>query len=247
MLYIGLVFAGILAWTISTLTAGGAAMLVIPVLGVLLGVELVAPILSVATVMANPARALMFRKFIRMDVIRWLLPGSLFGAIFGSWLLSRSNPIWIQLLLGIFLGSIMLQYRWGKSGRSFAVPGWWFLPIGIVVASLSALTGATGPVLNPFLLNYGLIKEDMIGTKSFNSLFMQLTKVGAYISLGIMSQQAWLAGLALGSGAIFGAYLAKQQLLKISPAQFRMGVLMMMTISGIVMLVDALRRLLSVG
>ncbi len=244
MLYLGLILTGTLAWFISTLTAGGAAMLVIPVLGLMLGVELVAPVLSVATVMANPARALMFRRFIRMDVIRWLLPGSLIGAIAGSWLLSRSNPVWIQLILGIFLSSILLQYRWGKSDRSFTVANWWFLPLGIVVASLSALTGATGPVLNPFLLNYGLIKEHMVGTKSFNSLFMQLTKVGAYMSLGIMSNQAWLAGVALGVGAIAGAYFAKRQFVKISAAQFRMGVLLMMTVSGVVMLADAIRRLM---
>lgn len=244
MIYLALILTGTLAWFISTLTAGGAAMLVIPVLGVMLGVELVAPVLSVATVMANPARALMFRKFIRMDVIRWLLPGSLIGAVAGSWLLSRSDPIWIQLILGIFLSSIFVQYRFGKSDRSFAVPAWWFLPLGIIVAGLSALTGATGPVLNPFLLNYGLIKENMVGTKSFNSLFMQLTKVGAYMSLGIMSQQAWLAGAALGTGAIIGAYLAKRQFVRISAAQFKMGVLIMMTISGVVMLIDALRRLL---
>lgn len=244
MIYAGLIIIGLIAWFISTLTAGGAAMMVIPILGFMLGVELVAAVLSVATVMANPARALMFRKHIRMDVIRWLLPGSLVGAIAGSWLLSRSNPIWIQLILGIFLTSIFLQYRFGKSKRSFAVVSWWFLPIGFTVASLSALTGATGPVLNPFLLNYGLIKEGMVGTKSFNSLFMQLTKVGAYMTLGVMSQQAWVAGLALGAGAIGGSYLAKRQFVKISAAQFKMGVLAMMTISGVVMLVDALRQLL---
>ncbi len=244
MLYAGLILAGLLAWFISTLTAGGAAMLVIPVLGILLGVELVAPVLSVATVIANPARALMFRRFIRMDVIRWLLPGSLLGAVLGSWLLSRSNPVWIQLILGLLLSSVMLQYRFGKSSYSFRVAAWWFLPIGLGVAGLSALTGATGPVLNPFLLNYGLIKEDMVGTKSFNSLFMQLTKVGAYMSLGIMSQQAWLAGLALGFGAIGGSYFAKRQLVRITATQFRLGVLIMMTISGLVMLADALRRLL---
>ncbi len=244
MIYLGLIIIGLAAWFISTLTAGGAAMMVIPVLGFMLGVELVAPVLSVATVMANPARALMFRKHIRMDVIRWLLPGSLVGAIVGSWLLSRSNPIWIQLVLGVFLTSIFLQYRFGKSKRSFAVVSWWFFPVGFIVASLSALTGATGPVLNPFLLNYGLIKEGMVGTKSFNSLFMQLTKVGAYMTLGVMSQQAWVAGLALGAGAIGGSYLAKRQFVKISAAQFKMGVLAMMTISGVVMLIDALQQLL---
>lgn len=245
MLYAGLMLAGIGAWFISTLTAGGAAMLVIPLLGLLLGVELVAPVLSVATVMANPARAIMFRRHIRMDVIRWLLPGSLIGAIAGSWLLSRSNPVWIQLLLGLFLSTILLQYRMGRAERTFHVPAWWFMPLGILVAGLSALTGATGPVLNPFLLNYGLIKENMVGTKSFNSLFMQLTKVGAYMTLGIMSRQAWLAGLMLGCGAIVGSYLAKRQFVKITAAQFRVGVLAMMTLSGVVMLVDALRRLLT--
>ena len=243
MLYLGLIFTGAIAWFISTLTAGGAAMLVIPILGIMLGVELVAPVLSIATVVTNPARAFMFRRFIRLDVIRWLLPGSLVGAVIGSFVLSYSEPLWVQLVLGLLLSTTFLQYRFGKSKRSFTVSAWWFMPLGLGVAMLSAITGATGPILNPFLLNYGLIKEDMVGTKSFNSLFMQLTKVGAYISLGLMSGQAWLAGLALGAGAIIGAWLAKRQFANISAAQFRYGVIAMMTLSGVVMLLDAVRRL----
>lgn len=243
MIYFGLIVTGTVAWFISTLSAGGAALLVIPVLGVMLGVELVAPVLSIATVIANPARAFMFRRFIRMDVIRWLLPGSLIGAVGGSLLLSRSDPVWLQLLIGIFLSTTVLQRRLSKTRHTFQVASWWFLPLGIAVASLSALTGATGPVLNPFLLNYGLVKEDMVGTKSFNSLFMQLTKVGAYITLGLMSQQAWLAGVALGVGAVTGAWLAKKQFAHITAQQFRRYVIAMMTISGLVMLIDAVRRL----
>ena len=242
MIYLGLIITGTLAWFISTLSAGGAAMLVIPLLGVMLGAELVAPVLSVATVIANPARAMMFRRFIRMDVIKWLLPGSLFGAIGGSLVLSRSDPIWIQLLIGLLLSTTFLQYRWGKASQSFKVNVWWFFPLGVLVAALSAITGATGPVLNPFLLNYGLVKEHLVGTKSFNSLFMQLTKLGAYVSLGLMSQNAWLAGLALGVGAVIGAWLAKKRFSHITVQQFRVYMIAMMTISGLVMLIDAMRR-----
>ena len=64
------------------------------------------------------------------------------------------------------------------------------------------------------------------------------------MTLGLMSQQAWVAGLALGAGAIGGSYFAKQQFVKISAAQFKIGVLAMMTISGVVMLIDALYQLL---
>ena len=53
----------------------------------------------------------------------------------------------------------------------------WFFPLGLIVSFLSGLIGATGPIHNPFMINYGITKEYLIGTKAVNSLSMQITKL----------------------------------------------------------------------
>jgi uncharacterized membrane protein YfcA len=60
----------------------------------------------------------------------------------------------------------------------------WFIPLGFFVEIFSSLIGATGPVLNPFYLNYGLEKEKMIATKTINSFLIDLVQISSYTILG---------------------------------------------------------------
>ena len=115
----------------------------------------------------------------------------------------------------------------------------WFFPLGITVSFLSGLVGATGPILNPFMLSYGLEKEQMVATKSLNSLVMQLTKLTTYTVFGALSWQTGIYGILLGSGAVVGVYIAKDHLLNIHLERFRNYTLAIMAISGVLMLVKA--------
>lgn len=115
----------------------------------------------------------------------------------------------------------------------------WFFPLGITVSFLSGLVGATGPVLNPFMLSYGLEKEQLVATKSLNSLVMQLTKLTTYTVFGALSWQAGIYGVLLGLGAVLGVYIAREHLLNIHLERFRNYTLAIMAISGVLMLMKA--------
>ena len=82
MIYLILFLSGTVAWTISTAAAGGAATLLIPVIGFLLGAQFVPPIISIASIIANPSRVFFFYQYIDWKVIRYLMPGSLLGGNF---------------------------------------------------------------------------------------------------------------------------------------------------------------------
>lgn len=214
--------------------------MMIPVLGMLLGAQSVAPVLSVASLCANPGRALLFRRHIDWRVLRFLLPGSMLGAVIGSWSLTRIDPHIIQALLGLFLISYVLQHRLSLWRPAFSVRAGWFLPLGIAVSFLSGLVGATGPVLNPFLLNYGLEKERLVATKSLNSLLMQITKLTTYMVFGALTPQMGHYGLVLGLGSIVGVWLARRHLEAIEVARFRLYALSLMSICGVLMLCKGL-------
>ena len=96
-------------------------------------------------------------------IVRWFLAGAVPGGLLGAWTFAHAKAEWLQIVVALFLLSAPLQYRFGERERSFEVRLWWFLPAGLVVAFLSGLIGGMGPVLNPLYLNYGTVKEEMVG------------------------------------------------------------------------------------
>lgn len=237
MFYCILALCGGIAWFISTICAGGAATLLIPVVTFLIGAQVVAPIISVAAFCTNPSRIWLFRDHIDWRVLVWLLPGSLLGAAIGAWLFSRFSADWIQTILALFLISYVFQYHFGRSKIRFRMKRRFFLIIGLTISFISGLVGATGPVLNPFMLNYGLNKEHLVATKSVNSLAMQLTKLTTYSIFGSLTLEVGIYGVVLAMGAVVGVYLARHHLLTIEGDRFRSYTMIMMAVVGILMLI----------
>jgi uncharacterized protein len=240
MTFVFLFIFGLIAWFFSTVVAGGAATLLIPIITFILGAQMVAPTISIAALLANPSRAYMFRKNIDWQVIIFLLPGSVTGAVFGAWSLSHINLQIIQILLGLFLISYVLQDKFSKSKLTIKMKLAWFLPLGFSVSFLSGLIGATGPLHNPFMMSYGLIKERLVGTKAINSLIMQVTKLISYSSFGALSLEIASYGVVLGLGAIIGVVLARKHLESINIMQFRQYTLALMFFCGVAMVIKVL-------
>ena len=236
----GLLLLGLGAWFFSTIAAGGAATLLIPVLGFIIAAELIAPSITVAALFANPTRALLFRHHANWSVIRWLLSGSIVGSLLGAYLFTKADSQLLQILIGLFLISTVFQYRFGKSKRSFPMRLSWFFPLGFFVSIISGLVGAAGPVYNPFMLNYGLEKEVLVATKAFNSFIMQLSKLIGYFIFGALTVDIGVTGVAIGLGAIAGIYLAKKHLLNINEDRFRQYTLILMPICGMALIIKAL-------
>jgi hypothetical protein len=132
--------------------------------------------------------------------------------------------------------SSVFSFGLEKKEQSFQVQSWFFLPAGFVYAFLSGLIGSIGPVLNPFYLNYGLVKEKMIGTKSAHVLVVHVAKILTYAALGALSKPYLGYGLVIGIAAIPANWLGQLALQRISDRQFRQFVMVLVTISGLLIL-----------
>ena len=231
-----LFLAALLAWLVSTVAGGGGGMLMIPIIAWVADPKAVAPAISLGTLISSPIRVWLFWRDVDWTIVRWYLPGAVAGAILGGYIFAAIPPQWIKVLAGVFLLSTLLQYRFGERPRSFVMRAWMFLPIGFVVAAISGMIGEAGPVLNPFYLNYGTQKEAMIGTKSVNSLFMQLTKLGSYTYFGAMIREFWIYGLVIGIAAIVASWVGKSMLSRMDGKRFRQIVIAVMVITGALML-----------
>ena len=105
---------GAAAFTLSTISGGGGALMQIPILNLLIGTSQTAPVLNLGTMISRPSRIIIFWKHIVWSVFWYYVPAAMLGAILAAWLFTEANIVWIQIVVGLFLVSTFFQYRFGK-------------------------------------------------------------------------------------------------------------------------------------
>ncbi|HEX7051809.1 MAG TPA: sulfite exporter TauE/SafE family protein [Longimicrobiales bacterium] len=235
MTYLAIALAAFVSWIVSTVGGGGGALLLVPAVGFLVGAQAVAPVVTLASLAGGLSRSALFWRSIDWRIVRWYLPGAIVGAVAGASAFTAARAEWLQIIVGLFLISTVWQYRFGKRARAFRVRLWWFLPAGLVVSFFSGLIGATGPVLNPLYLNIGVVKEEMIGTKTVSSLVMHVIKLGTYTALGALTGRLFLYGAVAGVAAAAASWVGRRVLGRITEERFRQVVIAVMVVSGIAM------------
>ncbi len=228
--------AGFASWTISTLSGGGGNMFLVPIVAYLVRAEVVAPVVTMASLLASPARLLMLWEHVDWRVVRAYLPGAIAGAILGGWTSTWIGAKWLHIIIAVFLISTAWQYRFGARPRSFNMKLLWFAPVGFVIGLISGLVGASGLLANPFYLNYGLIKEPMIATRAVNSVAIQVAKLGTYTVFGALSYEIFFEGMTAGVGAVAGIWCSNRWLGQLSDRRFRLLAVLVMVTSGVLIL-----------
>ena len=149
----GLFVAGFVSWVISTLSAGGGSIVMVAAASTMLGGHAIAPVVTVTSLVAAPARIGLFWNDIDWRLARWYLPGAAAGAIVGGWIFTLLSAQLVQTCVGLFLVSTAWQFRLGERARSFRMRLPWFVPVSFVSGLTSAVVGASGLLANPFYLN----------------------------------------------------------------------------------------------
>jgi len=242
MTYALFFFTAMAAFAFSTMAGGGGAMILLPVVNAALGSEKAAPIIQLGNFLGRPTRIVLFWNNINWNIVKSYLPLAAAGAFFGAWLFSNFKSDVLQLIIALFLLSTAWQFKFGKEKRSFPMKLRWFGPIGFVVAFISSLVGATGPLLNPFYLNYGTSKEELVATKAANSFFVAIVQLPTYAFFGSLEGSMWSFGLVIGVGAGLGNFIGKRWLKKISDLRFRQILVITMVMIGALWLVKLVHK-----
>ncbi|MEM8716187.1 MAG: sulfite exporter TauE/SafE family protein [Cyanobacteria bacterium P01_A01_bin.3] len=241
-----LCLASCASWLVSSITGCGSSVVLIPLVSCFLGIQAVAPILTVGMLMGNGHRVALYWQDIDRRVVSCFVPGSVVGACLGAWAISRVQIEWIGLLLGAILILSALGMFEGSEPKSPRVKAWHFLPAGMGYSCLSGLVGTAGPLLNVLYLGYGLSKEAMISTKSANQVFMHTIKIAFYCAFGIMSPEYLGYGLAIGLAAVPGNWLGRTLLARMNDTSFRKCAFAFISIAGMYLLWDQ-RAILETG
>ncbi|WP_312076874.1 sulfite exporter TauE/SafE family protein [Chryseobacterium sp.] len=238
MFNIILLFIGtILAFWISAICGGGASLILIPILNLILPASVVPFSLTVGTFSSSASRIAVFRKHINWKIFFWFVPFSIPAVFAGAWLIKYINPNYLQLIVSVFLMINLPELFKSKKSEDSEKPYPKFLLaiIGVCAGFVSGITGAIGLLFNRFYLKFGLTKEEIVATRAANEIFLHTIKIIIYISLGLFSQQALWIGLAIALGAIISSFTVKYILPYLSEFIFRKIGYGAMVISGIVL------------
>jgi uncharacterized membrane protein YfcA len=235
---VALIFiAAFLAFIVSAVAGGGAGLVLVPLLRLILPVASIPGALSIGTAASSVSRIWLFRSRIRWDVVRRFVPTALPAAALGAWLLTRFEAVYVEFLLGCFLllNLPALFRRMPASNTEAPLPLGRLPLLGAVAGLLSGFTGAVGVVFNRAYYRMGLTKDEIVATRATNEVLLHLLKIALYAAFGLLPRSALIAGALVATAAVLASLASRRVLSLMRESLFRRVGLLAMVASGVTM------------
>ncbi|MDO7844079.1 sulfite exporter TauE/SafE family protein [Sphingomonas immobilis] len=235
---VALIFiAAFLAFVASAVAGGGAGLVLVPLLRLILPVAAIPGALSIGTAASSISRLYLFRDRIRWDVVRRFVPTALPAAGLGAWLLTRIEPAYVEFLLGCFLllNLPALFRRAPEPGTETPLPLARLPWLGAAAGLLSGFTGAVGVIFNRAYYRLGMSKDEIVATRATNEVLLHLLKIALYAAFGLLPTSAMVAGALVAGAAILAAFATRPILAMLHEGLFRRAGLLAMVASGVTM------------
>jgi uncharacterized protein len=210
---------------------GGTAVL-LPVLVHYFGIQAAVPMVTLANLAANVSRAVVHGREVDRPVVAWFTLGSLPLTVLGTWLFTVAAPEMLTRLLGAFLLVVVVWRRLRAVPPKAYAPAW-FLPLGVGFGFLNGLFSSVGPLMAPFFLAYGLVKDSYIGTDALITVVMQGTKLAVFGGTQFLTATVLLYGTLLMPVMFLGALVGKLLLDRLPPWVFVLVIELTLVVAGL--------------
>ncbi|MGV0751983.1 sulfite exporter TauE/SafE family protein [Empedobacter brevis] len=243
-----LLFIGsILAFWISAICGGGASLILIPILNLIIPTSVVPFSLTIGTFTSSASRIAAFRKSVHWKIFFWFVPFSIPAVLIGAYFIKFINPIYLQIIVAVLLIANVPQLFLNKKQQDKEEkpsPKYILALVGFLAGFVSGITGAIGLLFNRFYLKYGLTKEEIIATRAANEIILHIIKLVIYILLGLYSKNALFLGLTIAFASIISSYTVKYILPLFSDFAFRKVGYAAMVISGITLFYSSAQKII---
>ncbi|BCI66314.1 hypothetical protein AA0242T_2343 [Acetobacter aceti NRIC 0242] len=235
-----------MAFCLSAVSGGGAGLILIPLMGLVMPASQIPAALSIGTAVSSAARIVLFRKAIRWDVVRHFAPTALPFAALGAWALSCMNPIYLSLFLGLFLiGNLpLIVQKHPVDPVTKPIRPVSLHILGGAVGFISGFTGTVGLIFNGFYYRMGLRKEEIVATRAANEIMLHLLKIILYAILNLLNFKAITVGAAIATAGILSSVIMAHLLRYLHDHLFRHIGYISMVAAGIVMMITSGRQIM---
>ena len=214
-----LVAAALVGSTVGGVAGFGAGVVLLPVLGLVLGVRTAIVTLTLTMLIGNLSRIWWSRADIQWPVVGRYLLGALPGTALGVLLFAGTSSARLSAIVGAFLIAAVPLRRLLLT-RHFTVRLRHFGPLGAITGLISALVVTTGPMVTPFFLAYGLRRGAFIATEASCALAMHLVRGAGFAKLALVTRETALLGVSLGATMFVGSWLGRRIVDRLSDRAF---------------------------
>ena len=197
----------------------GTGIIMLPLVSWAIGIRSAVPVLTVAMLIGNLSRIWWSRGEVdRAVVVRFTL-GAVPATALGTAFFAGAPAEWLGRFVGVFLISAVPLRRL-LATDFFRMRLRYFPALGAFIGLLSAMVVTTGPVNTPFFLAYGLRRTAFVGTEAVCSMAMHLARGATLARYSLLTRDAVIVGLVLGSTMFAGAWAARRVLDRMSDRVF---------------------------
>ncbi len=227
-----LVGAALVGSTIAGVAGFGSGVLLLPIIAWTLGLRAAVPVLTVTMLIGNAARIWWSRDEIDLAAAKRFLLGAVPATALGGLLYVGTSTSWLGRIIGAFLfASVLLRHVLRSS--SFTMRLEHFPLLGAGTGFVSALVVATGPLVTPFFLAYGLRRGAYIATEAACALGMHVTRGAVLARYALLTRDTIAVGCVLGGTMVAGAWIGRRVLDRMSERAFIIAIEALLVVMGL--------------
>ncbi|HEY6774636.1 MAG TPA: sulfite exporter TauE/SafE family protein [Oxalicibacterium sp.] len=238
--YFFVLLIGLVAGAVSGVIGTGSSIMLLPILVYTFGPKQAVPIMAVAAVMANLARALAWWRLVDWRAFAAYSVTGIPAAALGARTLLALPADVVNACLGIFFLFMIPARHWLRK-HDFRLKLWQLAIAGAGIGYLTGLVLSTGPLSVPAFTAYGLTKGAFISTEAASSLFLYISKLATFGELGALPPDIFMKGVLVGASLMAGTFAGKIVMLKLSDNGFRLLLDALLFCSGLSLLWAAIR------
>ena len=228
----------LVAEVLGTIGGFGSSMLVMPLAGWFMPFDQALGLTAVFHVLSNAAKMLLFRQGVSRHLLLWLGAPAVFAVIAGARLTvlmdDRISGLMLGTLLVVMGAGLLWRSQWRlQATRGNAMAG------GVISGFIAGIAGTGGAVRGITLAAFDLEKMAFVSTSAWIDMGVDLSRSLVYASHGFVDIGIlhYLPAMAVASFA--GSWLGRVSLKHIPQREFRVVVLGMVVVMGIITLAQA--------
>lgn len=224
-----------IAATLSGAAGFGGALLLLPALTALIGVDAAIPVLTIGQIFGNASRVWFGRRELSWKPIMYFLITAIPLTILGSYLFVNISSQVIKIGIGVFLILLVIYRRMPVAQTKWSNKG--MLLGGSLTGLLSGLVGSAGPLGAAFFLGLNLAPTAYIASEAFTALIMHLIKTVVYGKYALIASTELAYGLFIGIAMILGSWTGKRIIEILPKKYFRLLIEILLFLSGVQLIV----------
>ena len=184
-----LIIAAFITSSISAVLGMGGGIILLAIMAIIIpNGYMVIALHGIIQLISNSTRTYVFKDYLKNNLIKEFLIGSLFGAAISALIIlflikfynvesaSEIKVDFLKPMIGFFI--IWYLFLKGPKKKKEAKS---FIKVGSISGLASIFIGATGPLIAPFFLDSNLNKENIIANKAACQMITHLTKIPLFL------------------------------------------------------------------